>query len=89
MKNRFSLVAIKNFLKYAETQLVRANNAIMSGTEALSIALDMEQSIIENKFFEVSDADPAELKTLLTRLGNATKIHRLTVKEALDEARHP
>jgi hypothetical protein len=54
---------------------------------ALSIALNIEQSMIERKFFETFDTDSAELKHVLHDLTASTNEHIKRVEKCWAEHR--
>ena len=84
---RFNASAIKTFSDYLERELIKVNKSGISLISALSTALYIEESIIEQKYFELFDGDSIEFKKTLIDLANATKDHRSRVKEALNKAR--
>ena len=84
---RFSASAIKTFSGYLERELIKVNESGISLISALSTALYIEESIIEQKYFELFDGDSIEFKKTLIDLANATKNHLSRVKEALNKAR--
>ena len=52
---------------------------------ALSVALSIEESMIERKFFDVFETDSAELRDVLLNLAAETKRHREQVRKLRDE----
>lgn len=59
----------------------------ISLTKALSIARDIENGLIEKKFFEVFEGDPIELKQVLLDLAAATREHYNRIEKAWNEAK--
>jgi rubrerythrin len=49
--------------------------------KALSIARDIENGLIEKKFFEVFEGDPIELKQVLLNLAAATREHHNRIEK--------
>lgn len=86
-EDRFKMEAIQSFLDYLNDCLVKAQKEETSLINALSIAWDLENGLIEKKFFEVFEGDSAKLKHVLIDLADSTKDHRDRVKRALDENR--
>ena len=84
---RFRTEAIGNFTKYVQSETERARNEEMPLITALSIALDIEKSIIESKFFEIFDTDSAELKHVLHELAVSTNEHIQRVEKCWAEHR--
>jgi hypothetical protein len=79
-KDRFNIIAIKNFSKHVlvESDPVKVNNSSL--INALSTALNIEQSLIEHKYFEVFESDSIELKQVLLSLANDTEKHLENVR---------
>ncbi|MDD5509647.1 MAG: hypothetical protein PHI12_02365 [Dehalococcoidales bacterium] len=86
-ERRFNTSAIKTFSDYLERELDKVNKSGISLIGALSTALYIEQSIIEQKYFEVFEGDTVEFKKVLLDLADATKTHLGKVKEALSKVR--
>jgi len=85
-KGRFKIKQLCDSLDFIKGQLKRAKTADLSLKQALSTALNMEESVIESKFFEVYATDSQELKQLLGALEDSYKEHRNRLKQALDKA---
>lgn len=86
---RFSAAAILSSLDYIRERLAEANSSPVILVEALSIAHDLEEGLIEKRYYEVADGDCAELKNLLQRLAQETAAHLAQVKTAWSAARQP
>jgi hypothetical protein len=56
-RDRFKLQPVRGFSGYLERELATANEPGMSPINALSVALYIEESIIEQRYFEVLAAD--------------------------------
>jgi len=84
-EGRFNIIAIQTFMKYMDKELARLNEQKIPLIEALSIAFYIEQSLIENKYFEVFKTDSAELQHTLKRLHDDTLAHRNKTKEELEK----
>ena len=87
-EERFKIEAIETFLKYLQQRLADIKEEKISLINALSIALDIENSLIERKFFEVFESDSEGLKYTLLSLAAATEFHRTKIKKILDEIRN-
>jgi len=86
---RFSAAAVLNSLDYIKERLAEANSSSVTLVQALSVAHDLEEGLIENRYYEVADGDCAELKNLLQRLSQETAAHLAQVNSAWEAARHP
>ena len=84
---RFNASAIKTFSNYLERELIKVNKDDIPLINALSTALYIEESLIEQKYFEVFDGDSIEFKKTMIDLANGTKDHRSKIKELLNKAR--
>lgn len=84
---RFRKEAIAGFIKYVKDELARVQNEEIPLITALSIALSVEQAIIERRFLEIFDTDSAEVKHVLHNLATATEEHIKRVEEYWSEHR--
>jgi len=80
-RDRFKVQPVRGFSAYLERELTSAREPGMSPINALSVALYIEESIIEQRFFEAFQADAPELKRVLADLASATKGHLEKVRE--------
>ena len=80
-RDRFKIQPVRGFTAYLERETTTAREPGMSPINALSVALYIEESIIEQRFFEVFVADAPELKRILSDLANSTKGHLDKVRE--------
>jgi hypothetical protein len=79
--------AIESSLEYIQVQLLRARRPEFSAVAALSIAKDLENSLLEKEFFKVAQGASPEVREVLGQLVTGTERHWRTVAEALDRAR--
>lgn len=84
-EGRFKKEALQSFLNYARNELVRTEIQEMLLINALSLALDIENTLIEHKYFEVFEGDSVELKQVLLNLDRATNEHLDRIKKVLSE----
>jgi rubrerythrin len=89
MPNRFRSAALLTFTTYVKRETVAATAASLQLISAISVALDIEQSLIERKYLEVVSADSPDLKQVLHDLETATRAHILRLQEALNKHRPP
>ena len=85
--SRFNIAAINTFTSYVDKEIARARNSLVSLINALSIASYIEDSIIENRFFEVFEGDSPDWRSTLLDLATETNKHRSMIKEALKKAK--
>lgn len=83
-EHRFSLESIKQFSDYVKERLSEVNEEKTTLKKALSITYDVENSLIENRFFSIFTGDAEELKVTLKKLSMDTNRHKLMAKKALD-----
>jgi len=84
---RFSSQEILSSLDFARARVAEAERGGMSLMEALSTAKDLEDALIERKYFEIFEDDGPELTRLLERLATETEAHRRKVTEAWERER--
>lgn len=84
-EQRFKIEAINTFSRYVMEQIDALKSNEVSDLNALAIAYDLENTLLENKFFEIFEEDSVEFKHLLLNLSYATKQHREKIKKALEE----
>lgn len=81
-EKRFKIEAIQKLQKHLNNRLARAQKEEIPLLNALSIARDIENALLENKFFEIFEGDTVELKHVLTDLAASTKDHLNRVEKA-------
>ncbi len=86
-KDRFKLQPVRAFSGYLEREMATARQPGFSPINALSVALYIEQSVIEQRYFEVVAADTPEMKRVLDNLAGATRSHQESVRQELGRQR--
>jgi len=86
-ERRFKIEAVQTFTRYLSSELNRLEQRIVNFVEALSITCDIEQSLIESKYFEVFKASSAEQEQVLAILREETEAHRNKAKTKLEKYR--
>ena len=84
-EGRFNIFAIQTFMDYLVAELARVQKNGVSLIEALSITSDIEQSLIESKYFEVFKTDSAEIQHILKKIRDETLAHRNKAKDELEK----
>jgi hypothetical protein len=82
-KGRFNTNAIQLFLTYAEDILDQIHKEAISLTQAVDMAIDLETSLLERKFYDVFDGDSDILQQTFLKMTDQTsdhiiKIHKIT-----------
>lgn len=80
-QHQFKLAVIRNSSVYVREEIARANAVDLLPINALSIALSLEQAILERRFFEVFAEDSKEVASLLTGLQEGAQEHIHRVEE--------
>jgi rubrerythrin len=80
-RDRFKIQPVRGFSAYLERELTNAKDPRMSPINALSVAVYIEESMIEQRYFEVFAADAPDMTRILTDLATATKSHLEKVRE--------
>jgi hypothetical protein len=84
---RFNAQVLATSLKYINDQLRKAETGAPNAITALSNCVDMEEALIERKYYEVVEADSPTLKQLLSQLAADTEAHRQQARQALESER--
>jgi len=85
--DRFNPQIYQTFLDYLHQCLTEAKQQPISFFAALSIAKDVENSMIEQVFFQVFEGDDPALKQVLRNLHNSTEVHRQHIEQMWNTAR--
>ncbi|MFC1622634.1 hypothetical protein ACFL1Y_01395 [Patescibacteria group bacterium] len=84
---RFPKKGIQISLDYVKEQTERAKKGEVELINALSVAVDLEKSLLESKCFEVFESDTVELKNVLQKLADDTKEHAVRIENLLRKIR--
>ncbi|HUU54800.1 MAG TPA: hypothetical protein VMY87_07765 [Armatimonadota bacterium] len=84
---RFSSQSILSSLDFTKERVAEAERGGVSLMQALSTAKDLEDELIERKYFGIFEDDGPELTRLLERLAAETEAHRRKVTEAWERER--
>lgn len=84
---RFSTQSILASLDYLEEHQKKAEAGAINGIIALSTCVDLEDALIEKKFFEIFESDAPEVKQFLQKLSVETTEHRQQARLALEQER--
>ena len=84
--HKFKISSIYLTSKYCSEKIEEAKKGI-TPIHALSISLDLEKAMIENKYFEVFQSDILELKNTFKTLENETIDHLKRVRDMWTEER--
>ena len=85
--DRFPVAAVKISIEHVNKQIEKATKHEFTHRDALSIALDLEVSLLENKYFEVLEGDHPRVKQVLQLLSQSTKEHLQTIRNAVKESK--
>lgn len=77
--------ALKTAISHLEKQTEASKNGQLSLLTAVSIALDIEKSMIENKFFEIFDLADGKRERLRAGLEKETSKHRQKLENLFSE----
>jgi len=80
----FKRLAIQGSIDYVEAQRKRAERGELDLLEALSIAKDLEEALIEKQFVRLNISGPEEVKKVVRELVADTHRHRKRIAESLD-----
>jgi rubrerythrin len=79
--------AVKSSIAYVESQRARAEGGGLGLLQALAIARDLENALIENEFSKLSGPVNVEIGSVLEDLAVETERHRKMLAEALEAER--
>ena len=82
-ENKFSRGVINYISSFVSEQIEYAKNNVISHSDAINIALRVEQSMLEKKCFEMFSPTGATLREVLTRLNKDTNKHEMMLREEL------
>ncbi|MBN2315694.1 MAG: hypothetical protein JXM79_17330 [Sedimentisphaerales bacterium] len=82
---RFSIATIEHSIGYVTQLISRAQQADFTLINALSIALQLEKALIENKYFEVFEGDSGNTRRTLDLLAQCTQAHYEKLQKAWRE----
>lgn len=85
-KGRFNIDLLRDFYKYIQQQELDLKEGIPL-ISALVASKELEETLLEKRFFEVFKGDAPELEVLLLALEYSTKNHREFVIKAWEEER--
>jgi len=86
--DRFNLAAINNFGIYINEIIDMTGTETISAIKALSISMDLENSLLESDIFKVYDTDDSVMENILIRLQKSTEIHFQEIKNHWNEERN-
>ena len=81
----FKTEDIQDFHNYLTEQLDRAKQERISFVEALAIALNIEKSLIERKYFQIFEGGSEEYWHVLEYLASSTENHIKVIQKQLDK----
>jgi len=84
---QFPLAAIEHSLAFVERLIAAAGGPDLTPIKAISAALNLEQGLLENKYFEAFETDGAKMKRLLALLQDKTEAHFAIVRQVWEEMR--
>jgi len=79
---RFSSESVLSSLDFVRARVAEAKRGRISLLAALSTSKDLEDALIERRYFEMLEEDGPELTQLLSTLAEETETHRRKVAEA-------
>jgi hypothetical protein len=83
---RFKPEAAQAILDSLAGRLAEAEAGVQPVLDCLSIAVNLESTLIEKDLFRIFPADPADLKESLQRLAAETQHHQMKIMQAWQEA---
>lgn len=84
---RFPAPALLASIEFVKARMKEAQEKTLTPTEALSVAHDLEEGLLESRYFDTAAGDSIEIKMLLQRLALDTTKHRALVREIWEQTR--
>lgn len=84
-ENNFTRGVIKYVTDYVNEQIQNAQKKKLTQIEAINIALRVEQSVLEKKYFEMFVPTNAPLESILLKMNDETKIHVQRLRKELQK----
>jgi hypothetical protein len=84
---RFSIDAINSSIHYVNELIERAKHPEFEPINAFSLAMKLEEALLEKKYFEIMAGDSYEIKETLSFLLHETEQHYQILKQALTDYR--
>jgi rubrerythrin len=88
-EHRFRPQAVAASLECLASRLRETQVRDLELVTALSVALDLEKAMIEQKWFEVLKSDSPQISQILANLAADTRRHMMMVRAMWDSARSP
>ncbi|HQP30451.1 MAG TPA: hypothetical protein PLB81_03925 [Deltaproteobacteria bacterium] len=85
LTGRFNARAIQTSLAYIGQQTTLARSKQMQARQAFAIALSIESSLLENRYFEMFGAESPEFQEMQRTILEETVKHRRMVQAALEK----
>ncbi len=82
---KFSIAEITKSLDFVDECITKAHAPDFQLVTALSTALKLEDSLINNKYFEAFEDDTPEVKRMLFIIKNATQRHLIKIRKVWQE----
>jgi hypothetical protein len=82
---RFSLEAINSSIRYINNLIDRTTFPEFEPINAFSLAMKLEEALLEKKYFEVLEGDSNEVKETLKILFNETEQHFQILSQAMND----
>ena len=87
IQDKIKILVIQRSIEYINEQLEKARTKEISLINALSIALTIEKSIIDNKFFEAFRGRSVQAKNILKKLQEDVQKHADKIEKMWNENR--
>jgi rubrerythrin len=78
---RFKPDALTSFADYIQEQIDRIDTEKVLQIQALSVSMDLENSMLEKSMFKSYETDSPELREVMDRLQKSTEFHYKEVKD--------
>lgn len=84
-EKRFKIPVIEFSMRHIEEKIQEAKNKKIELAQALIISLDIENALLEKRYFEIFEGDSIELKHKLEAMEKSIKEHIVFVQKELNK----
>lgn len=84
--NRYPQAAVEHSIRYINKLINHAVDPNLTRVKALSAAMDIENALLENRYFEVFASDNPAIQRTLECLDRGTRVHLQRVRQLWQDA---
>ena len=78
---------LRNFIRTQEETLMEIKKKPISMTQAVKLAMNLEGTLVERKFYEIAKGDPIPLKGFFSEMREQIEVHAKKLVSVMAELR--